>query len=429
MFEPLWNKNYIDNIQFNVSEAVDVEGRGGYYDSSGVVRDMMQNHMFQMLAYLCMEVPGSFEPDAIRNEKAKLLQSVRVYGPEEVDRNAVRGQYGPSRDKPGYRQEKDVDPQSKTETYAAARFYVDNWRWEGVPIYLRSGKALWKRGTEIVVEFKTAPAVIFRGTPVQGLDANRLVFHIQPYQGIEIQFAAKIPGPRMQLQPVHMKFGYGDAFKANRYTGYEVMLYSCSHGDATLFSRGDLVEAAWRVAQPIIDRWAATPADFPNYIRSTWGPKAAADLIEADGRSWHEVVTEDVLKQSPLFRDGDAVFLEQVIMALEPKQVEAGENVICYGDIGREMYLIEQGEIEVLDDKGAVIKVLTDGDVFGEVGVLMSTKRNATCRAKCATDLYVLSKADFSRILRDNASFADTIRKVAKERFRVDVMDELLSSD
>ena len=427
MFEPLWNKNYIDNIQFNVSEAVDVEGRGGYYDSSGVVRDMMQNHMFQMLAYLCMEVPGSFEPDAIRNEKAKLLQSVRVYRPDEVDRNAVRGQYGPSRDKPGYRQEKDVDPQSKTETYAAARFYVDNWRWEGVPIYLRSGKALWKRGTEIVVEFKTAPAVIFRGTPVHGLDANRLVFHIQPYQGIEIQFAAKIPGPRMQLQPVHMKFAYGDAFKANRYTGYEVMLYSCTHGDATLFSRGDLVEAAWRVAQPIIDHWAATPADFPNYIRSTWGPKAAAELIEADGRRWHEVVTEDVLKQSPLFREGDSVFLEQVIMALEPKQVAAGEVVIKHGEIGREMYLIEQGEIEVLDDQGTVIKVLTDGDVFGEIGVLLSTKRNATCRAKCPTDLYVLAKADFSRILRDNASFAETIKKVAKDRYRVEMTDETIA--
>ena len=428
MFEPLWNKNYIDNIQFNVSEAVDVEGRGGYYDSSGVLRDMMQNHMFQMLAYLCMEVPGSFEPDAIRNEKAKLLQSVRNYTPEEVDKNAVRGQYGPSLDKPGYRQEKDVNPESKTETYAAARFYVDNWRWEGVPIYLRSGKALWKRGTEIVVEFKKAPEVIFRGTPVTGLSSNRLIFHIQPYQGIEIQFQAKVPGPRMNLQPVHMKFGYGDAFKANRYTGYEVMIYSCSHGDATLFSRGDLVEAAWRVAQPLLDRWASTPADFPNYIRSTWGPKAAAEMIAADGRRWHEVVTEDVLKQSPLFRDGDAVFLEQVIMALTPIQVAAGDVLIAKGDIGREMYLIEQGEVEVLDAAGGVIRVLSDGDVFGEVGVLLSKARNATCRAKIPTDLYVLAKADFSRILRDNPVFAETIQKVAKERFRVDVETESLIS-
>jgi glucose-6-phosphate 1-dehydrogenase len=383
------------------------------------MRDMMQNHMFQMLAYLCMEVPQSFAPDAIRNEKAKLLQSVRKHTPETIATSVVRGQYGPSGDKPGYRQEKDVNPQSKTETYAAARFFIDNWRWEGVPVYLRSGKALWKRGTEIVVEFKKAPEVIFRGTAVQSLNANRLIFHIQPYQGIEVQFQAKIPGPQLSLQPVHMKFGYGEAFKASRYTGYEVMLYSCSHGDATLFSRGDLVEAAWRIAQPILDYWAATPADFPNYVRSTWGPKAAAEMIAADGRRWFEIVTEDVLKQSPLFRDGDTVFLEQVIMALKPKQVAAGETIITKGEIGREMYLIEQGEVVVLDGNGQVIDMLTDGDVFGEVGVLMSQPRNATVKAATPTDLYVLEKADFQRILRDNPTFATAIQQVAKDRFSI----------
>jgi glucose-6-phosphate 1-dehydrogenase len=421
MFEPLWNKNYIDNIQFNVAEAVDVEDRGAYYDSSGVLRDMMQNHMFQMLAYLCMEVPVSFEPDAIRNEKAKLLQSVRRFSPEEVLRNTVRGQYGPSLDKPGYRQEKNVNPESTTETYAAARVCIDNWRWEGVPVYLRSGKALWKRGTEIVVEFKKAPEVIFRGTPVTSLGANRLIFHIQPYQGIEIQFQAKTPGPRMMLQPVHMKFGYGDAFKASRYTGYEVMIYACSHGDATLFSRGDLVEAAWRVAQPILDTWATTPVDFPNYIRSTWGPKAATEMIARDGRRWHEVVTEDVIKQSPLFRDGDTVFVEQVIMALKPKQVAAGEVLIREGEIGHEMYIIEQGQVEVVDKAGVVIKVLTDGDVFGEIGVLLSTPRNATVRARIPTDVYMLEKSDFARILRDNPNFAAAINQVARERYKVDL--------
>ena len=421
MFEPLWNKHYIDNIQFNVAEAVDVEDRGAYYDSSGVLRDMMQNHMFQMLAYLCMEVPGSFEPDAIRNEKAKLLQSVRRFTPEEVLRNTVRGQYGPSLDKPGYRQETNVNPTSTTETYAAARVYIDNWRWEGVPIYLRSGKALWKRGTEIVVEFKKAPEVIFRGTPVTSLAANRLIFHIQPYQGIEIQFQAKTPGPRMMLQPVHMKFGYGDAFKASRYTGYEVMIYACSHGDATLFSRGDLVEAAWRMAQPILDTWATTPVEFPNYVRSSWGPKAAAEMIARDGRRWHEVVTEDVIKQSPLFRDGDAVFVEQVIMALKPKQVAAGEVLIREGEIGREMYIIEQGEVDVVDKAGAVIKVLGDGDVFGEIGVLLSRPRNATVRARIPTDVYVLEKSDFDRILRDNPNFASAITQVARERYKVDL--------
>jgi glucose-6-phosphate 1-dehydrogenase len=427
MFEPLWNKHHIDNIQFNVSEAVDVEGRGGYYDSSGVLRDMMQNHMFQMLAYLCMEVPGSFAPDAIRNEKAKLLESVRHYTPEEVARYVVRGQYGPSADgtgqaiKPGYREEKDVNPASNTETYAAARFHIDNWRWEGVPIYLRSGKALWKRGTEIIVEFKKAPEVIFRGTPVQSLGPNRLIFHIQPYQGIEIQFQAKIPGPRLNLQPVNMRFGYGDAFKASRYTGYEVMLYSCSHGDATLFSRGDLVEAAWRVAQPLLDHWTSTPPSFPNYARHSWGPKAAADLIARDGRRWHEVVNEEVLRRVPLFKDGDLVFLEQVIMALRAKQVVAGEAIITKGEMGRELYLLARGEVEVLNDAGDVIKVLGDGDIFGEIGVLMSKPRTATVRAKSPCDLFVLDKADFSRVLRDNPQFASAVQQVARDRYSVNV--------
>jgi glucose-6-phosphate 1-dehydrogenase len=222
---------------------VDVEGRGEYYDHSGALRDMMQSHMFQMLAYLCMETPASLEPDDIRNEKAKLLQSVRVYTPKEVAKYIVRGQYGPQLDdagnvvKPGYRQEKNIDPQSNTETYAAARLHIDNRRWKGVPIYLRSGKALWKRGTEIVVEFKKTAAAPFHNTQVRKLGSNRLIFHIQPYQGIEMHFYAKTPGPKMQLQPVHMCFGYGEAFKASRYTGYEVMIYSCSHGDTTLFSR------------------------------------------------------------------------------------------------------------------------------------------------------------------------------------------------
>ena len=434
MFEPLWNKNYIDNIQFNVAEAVDVEGRGGYYDSSGVLRDMMQNHMFQMLSYLCMEVPGSFEPDSIRNEKAKLLQSVRVYNQDEVARYVVRGQYGPSLDdagnvvKPGYRGEHDVNPESKTETYAAARLHIDNWRWEGVPVYLRSGKALWKRGTEIIVEFKKAPEVIFRGTPVNHLGPNRLVFHIQPYQGIEIQFQAKVPGPRLQLQPVHMRFAYGDAFKASRYTGYEVMLYACSHGDATLFSRGDVVEAAWRVAQPLLDYWNATPADFPDYARGSWGPKVAADLIKRDGRHWHEVINEEILKKVPLFKDGDMLFLEQVVMALRSQQVSRGDLIIKKGDIGRELYLIARGEVAVLDDVGKVIKVLTDGDIFGEIGVLMSKPRTADVRAKTSCDLFVLDKADFSRILRDNPRFATAIQQVAKERYSVNVHTDALTA-
>jgi glucose-6-phosphate 1-dehydrogenase len=432
MFEPLWNRHYIDNIQFTVSEAVDVEGRGGYYDTSGVLRDMMQNHMFQMLAYLCMESPGSLDSNAIRNEKAKLLEAVRVYTPEEVDRYVVRGQYGPElgRDgavvKPGYRQEKDVDAKSKTETFAAARFHIDNWRWEGVPIYLRSGKALWKRGTDIVVEFKKAPQVLFRHTPVREIGANRLVFHIQPYQGIEIQFQAKIPGPTLRLQPVNMRFAYGDAFKASRYTGYEVMIYSCTHGDATLFSRGDLVEAAWRVAQPLMDRWAATPADFPNYSRGSWGPAAASDLIERDGRRWFEVLSDEILHKVAIFKDGDPLFLSQVIMALRPQVADPGETIVRKGDVGREMYVIVRGEVEALDEAGKVIGTLGDGAAFGELALLMNRPRNATVRAKTVCNLMALDRSAFTRILHDHPQFAQSVLKTAKEHHDLDVSLETL---
>ncbi len=426
MFEPLWNGNYIDNIQFNVAEAVDVEGRGKYYDRVGVLRDMMQNHMFQMLAYLCMEAPGSFQPDAIRNEKAKLLEAVRAYTPEEVARYVVRGQYGPEIDtagnvaKPGYRQESDVDPQSRTETYAAARLQIDNWRWQGVPIYLRSGKALWKRGTEIIVEFRKPPLGQLRGTAVQSLAANRLIFHIQPYQGIEVQFQAKVPGPTLQLQPVHMRFGYSDAFKASRYTGYEVMLYSCSRGDATLFSRGDLVEAAWRVAQPILDYFGATaPADFPNYARGGWGPKSAADLIQRDGRQWHEVITDEVLKRVAVFNDGDPLFLSQLALSLRSSQAAAGQTILLKGDAGREMYVIARGQVDVLDDAGRSIKTLGEGDFFGEIALLLSTPRTSTVRARTDCDLFVLDRSDLHRILHEHPQFSEGVAKVARERYNV----------
>jgi glucose-6-phosphate 1-dehydrogenase len=261
---------------------------------------------------------------------------------------------------------------------------------------------------------------------VSSLAPNRLLFHIQPYQGIEIQFQAKIPGPMMNLQPVNMRFSYGDAFKASRYTGYEVMLYACSHGDATLFSRGDLVEAAWKVAQPILDSWAAHKPDFPNYARGSWGPKAGADLIARDGRRWHEVVTEEVLKTVPLFKDGDVLFLEQVIMALRSTQVASGDRIITKGELGRELYLVARGEVEVLDDVGNVVKVLTDGDIFGEIAVLMSTPRTATVRARSSCDLFVLDKADFSRILRDNPRFAEAVQQVAKERYKLNVQTDAL---
>jgi glucose-6-phosphate 1-dehydrogenase len=425
MFEPLWNNKHIDNIQFNVCEAVDVKGRGGYYDGSGVLRDMIQNHMFQMLAYLCMEPPGSFEADSIRNEKAKLLESVRTYTPEEVAENVVRGQYGPAlnRDgdvvKPGYRQETDVADDSSTETFAAIKLQIDNWRWHGVPIYLRSGKALWKRGTEIVVTFKKAPEAVFRGTAVKELESNRLVFHIQPAQSIELLFQAKVPGPTVQLQKVDMRFDYGDAFKASRYTGYEVMIYSCTRNDATLFSRGDLVKAAWKIAQPLLDFWKENPAgdEFPNYARGSWGPPSAGDLIERDGRRWFEVVTPEVIAQLPLFKDAEPLLLNAMIMALTPDSAAPGETIITEGDLGGEMYVICRGEVEILDRNGTVTWELADGECFGEVGLLMATPRTATVRAKTQCDMFVLTKGEFCRILQDYPQFAESIKTLAKERY------------
>lgn len=432
MFEPLWNKNNIDNIQFNVCEEVDVGTRGGYYDGSGVLRDMMQNHMFQMLAYLCMEPPSSFAADAIRNEKAKLLNSVRIFKPEEVPKNFVRGQYGATKNddgtvKPGYRETPNVNPESNTETFAAGKLFIDNWRWEGVPIYLRSGKALWKRGTEIVVEFKKAPIALFSNTPVERVSSNRLIFNIQPVQGIELLFQAKVPGPLLGLQKVDMRFSYGDAFNVSRYTGYEVMIYSCTNGDATLFSRGDLVEAAWKIAQPILDYWKDNVADeFPNYTRGSWGPKKASELLKHDGRHWYEVATSEILERLPLFKDSDALLLNSLTMALRPITASAHEIIIHKDELTKDLYLICHGEVEVIDGKGKVIETLRDGDIFGEISLLISTTRTATVKAKTLTDLFVLGKADFNRILRDHPQFAETIMNVAKERYSISVSKEQL---
>jgi glucose-6-phosphate 1-dehydrogenase len=432
MFEPLWNKQHVDHIQFTVSEAVTVEGRGGYYDRAGVLRDMIQNHMFQMLAYLCMEPPNSFAADDIRDEKAKLLKAIRVYSHKEVDANSVRGQYGAGRKAdgtaaPDYRHEPDVNPHSSTETFAALRLFIDNWRWEGVPIYLRSGKALWKRGTEVVVCFKKPPDVLFRGAGVSRLSANRLIFHIQPDQAIEAAFQAKTPGPVMQLQPVNMRFSYGESFHASRSTGYEVMIYNCMMGDATLFSRSDLVETAWRVAQPFLDAWAAEPApQFPNYAAGTWGPTAASELIERDGRRWYEVVSRESLERVPLFKGGDPVFLNQISMALRPAVAPAGTEIIQKGQPGSEMYLICRGEVEIVDGAGKVINTLREGDIFGEVALILAEPRTATVRAKTQCDLFVLDKADFCRILRDQQQFAQAIKQIALERYNRQVAVEQL---
>jgi len=432
MFEPLWNKQHVDHIQFTVSESVSVEGRGGYYDRSGVLRDMIQNHMLQMLAYVCMEPPNTFGADDIRNEKAKLLQAVRIYTPEDVLRDTVRGQYAAGKKAddstcPDYRREPDVNPQSNTETFAALRLFIDNWRWDGVPIYLRSGKALWKRGTEVVVQFKKAPRILFRGLEGSKVNANRLIFHIQPDQSIEVLFGAKTPGPHMILQPVNMRFSYGEAFHASRGTGYEVMLYSCMLGDPTLFSRTDLVEAAWKIAQPVLDGWKANPpTDFPNYAAGTWGPPAACDLIERDGRRWFEVVTRETLERVPLFKTSDPVFLNQVSMALRPQTAAAGSIIIKKGDPGTEMFLLCRGEAEVLDGAGKIVAMAHEGDCFGELALLLSETRTATVRAKTQCDLFVLDQADFRRILHEHHQFAQAIREMAHERYNRAIEADLL---
>jgi glucose-6-phosphate 1-dehydrogenase len=294
IFEPLWNRRYVDHVQLLVAEKVGVEGRGNYYDRSGVLRDMMQNHMFQMLAYVAMEPPSSFHADDIRNKKVEVLGAVHPLTPEAVLTHTVRGQYsGGTMDGNivlGYREEPDVAQDSRTETFAAVKLFIDNWRWHGVPFYLRSGKRLPMRRTEIAIQFNLAPEVLFRDTPVERLEANQLLLHIQPEQGIELVFEAKVPGPMMHLQTVRMHFEYEEAFHAARGTGYETLLYDCMRYDATLFSRSDLVEAAWKIAQPILDVWTSLPPrDFPNYPAGTWGPKDADQLIERDGRQWRRI--------------------------------------------------------------------------------------------------------------------------------------------
>jgi glucose-6-phosphate 1-dehydrogenase len=430
IFEPLWNRQQIDHIQFTVSESVGVESRGRYYDSAGVLRDMVQNHMFQMLAYLCMEPPSSLRADTVRNEKAEVLDAIRIMRPEEVLANTVRGQYGPSNRAdggyiPGYREEPDVNPQSNTETFCAIQLHIDSWRWEGVPIYLRSGKSLWKRGTEIVVHFKRAPEVIFRNVPEVGhLENNQLIFHIQPDQGIELRFQAKSPGPSMSLQRVDMRFDYHESFEASRSTGYEVLLYHCMRGDATLFTRNDLVETAWQVAQPILDTWADNPPrDFPNYPAGTWGPKGAFELLARQGRKWTEVIHRGVLEKVPLFAQSSPVLLRGMALVLRPAVFAAGEEIVRQGEPGSEMYILARGEVKVRDG-ARVLATLGPGGVFGERSLLLSEPRSATVVAKTQVDAYVLGKTEFLRVLREHPRFARSMLDVARERLGGDDASE-----
>jgi glucose-6-phosphate 1-dehydrogenase len=294
IFEPVWNRRYIDNVQITAAETVGVEHRGGYYDTAGALRDMVPNHLFQLLSLTAMEPPISFKADAVRDEQAKTLQAIQVPTPEEVLSKLVRGQYGEGTIEgetvPAYRSEPSVAPESNTETFVAMRLLIDNWRWADVPFYLRTGKRLPKRVTEVAIQFRRAPFILFRNTPVERLPTNRLVIHIQPDEGISLSFGAKIPGPVMTLGSVDMDFNYVDYFGRQPDTGYERLLYDCMHGDQTLFRRADMLEAGWAVIQPALDVWKALPPrNFPNYEAGSWGPKEADELLARDGRKWRQI--------------------------------------------------------------------------------------------------------------------------------------------
>ena len=294
IFEPIWNRNYIDHVQITVAEDLGIEQRGGYYDSAGALRDMIPNHIFQLVTLTTMEPPVSFEANAVRDEQAKILAAIQPFTPEEVLHYAVRGQYDEgkigSKKVPAYRSEAQVAPYSDTETFVALKLELDNWRWADVPFYIRTGKRMPAKHSTVIIEFKKAPFVLFRETSVERLRTNRIVIHIQPDEGITLHFGAKIPGPIVNVGPVDMDFNYSDYFGEQVATGYERLLYDCMIGDATLFQRADMVEAAWKIVTPILDVWSAIPArEFPNYSAGTWGPEAADELLAKDGRQWKDM--------------------------------------------------------------------------------------------------------------------------------------------
>jgi glucose-6-phosphate 1-dehydrogenase len=292
VFEPIWNREHIDSVQITAAETVGVEGRGAFYDQTGALRDMVPNHMFQLLSMVAMEPPNSFDADAVRTEKARVIDAIHPQTHAEALANSVRGQYRPGtvqgRQLVSYRDEPDVNKTSRTETFIALKVMIDNWRWAGVPFYIRTGKAMSGRDTSITINFKRAPYSLFRDTPVDKLMSNELVLQVQPREGISLHFGAKQPGPEVRIAPVDMDFSYADWFRSGPATGYETLIYDCLIGDQTLFQRADNIELGWRAVQPFLDAWK-TGGEVHGYAAGEDGPKQAATLLERDHRVWRAV--------------------------------------------------------------------------------------------------------------------------------------------
>jgi glucose-6-phosphate 1-dehydrogenase len=292
IFEPLWNRRYVDHVQITVGESIGIEERGAFYEETGASRDVLQNHLLQLVSLIAMEPPATFEADALRDEKVKVLRAIGTR-PADPASEVVRGQYGAgwvaATQVPGYRQEADVDPESETETFVAARLTIDDWRWSGVPFYVRTGKRLPKRATEIAIQFRAVPHHLFRETGAEP-DANLLAIRIQPDEGIMLRFGAKIPGLGLDVRSVTMDFTYGSAFTVDSPDAYETLILDALQGDASLFTRADEVEEAWSLIDPIVEAWASMDAPaFPNYDAGTWGPPEADELLAREGRHWRRL--------------------------------------------------------------------------------------------------------------------------------------------
>ncbi|HEX5149105.1 MAG TPA: glucose-6-phosphate dehydrogenase [Candidatus Limnocylindrales bacterium] len=292
IFEPLWNRRYVDHVQITVAESIGIENRGAFYEETGASRDVLQNHLLQLVSLIAMEPPARFEADALRDEKVKVLRAISS-APADLTGSVVRGQYGPgwvaATHVPGYRQERDVDPESETETFVAARLMIDDWRWSGVPFYVRTGKRLPKRATEIAIQYRAVPHRLFQDEGVEP-DPNLLAIRIQPDEGIMLRFGAKVPGLGLDVRSVTMDFTYGSAFSVDSPDAYETLILDVLQGDASLFTRADEVEEAWSIVDPIIDAWAEAPEPgFPNYDAGTWGPAAADELLAREGRRWRRI--------------------------------------------------------------------------------------------------------------------------------------------